>query len=602
MRKWLLFSAALWLFLEPVIALAGDERNASSDANAELDDEFNNNNQRPQLNIQIEGVSGQLLTNVRNRLSIYAYHQSESPGPARVRYLHRRAEQEIMRALTPSGHYQASVETSFERLNGDWVLTYQVNPGPVIQLREVDIRIRGDAESDDAFNQLIQDLDIQPGQNLHHRNYENAKSRIRSLAADRGYRNGYFESNQLTIDLEAYAADILLDFDSATRHRFGQVRFTDAQLDDDILQRFVQFEEGEYISSSKLVELQMSLSDSNYFSRVQVQPIWDEADDNATVPVLISLEPNERTHYRAGVGYGTDTGARVIFEQNRRWVNTRGHRFNSQFQFSELISAVGANYIIPGAQPQTDQYILRAAWRDEDTSTTRSELFNLGVSWQNQLGRTQRTLALDWQDERDTFSGERRDTQFLIPSVQWDRVHTQNRLNVREGYRLSFTVRGASEAVLSSTNFTQAIIAGKHVWPFAERFRLLTRAEFGGTIASDFASIPTSLRFYAGGDNSIRGYGYQTVGPRDEEGFMLGGRHIMVGSAEVDYEFRPNWRVAGFWDAGNAFDDITSATRHGAGLGVRWQSPVGPIRIDLAHGFGPEGDSLRLHLTLGPDL
>lgn len=586
MRNWLLLSAALWLFSGVVVALDQDD----------------SDEERPQLTISIEGISGQQLTNVRNRLSIYAYHQQPSPGPARVRFLHRRAEQEILRALAPSGHYQASVETEFERLNGEWRLTYRVDPGATMQIREVDIQIRGDAEEDDAFRRLIQDLNIQPGQNLHHRNYENAKSRIRSLAADRGYRNGRFESSVLRIDLENYAADIFLDFDSGQRHRFGQVVFSESQLDDDILQRFVQFEEGDYITSDELVELQMALSDSNYFSRVQIQPIWGEADDDAIVPVSISVEPNKRTHYRAGIGYGTDTGARVIFEQNRRWVNTRGHRFNAQFQFSEQISAVGTNYIIPGAQPQTDQYVLRAAWRDEDTSTTRSELLNLGVSWQHQLERTQRTVALDWQDERDTFGGERRDTEFLIPSVQWDRVHTPNRLNVREGYRSTLTIRGASEDILSSTDFAQVNVSGKYVWPFAERFRILTRAELGTTVASDFERIPTSLRFYAGGDNSIRGYGYRTVGPRNEEGIMLGGRHIMVGSAEVDYEFRPNWRVATFWDAGNAFDDITSATRHGVGFGVRWQSPVGPIRIDLAHGFGPEGDNVRLHLTLGPDL
>lgn len=590
MHKWLLFIAVLWVFSGPVTAFNDDE----------LDNQLEN--ERPQLNVVIEGVSGQLLTNVRNRLSIYAYHNQPSPGPARVRFLHRRAEQEILRALAPAGHYQARVDTQFERLNGAWQLTYSITAGPVMPIRHVDIQIAGEAQDDPAFTQMIQNLDIQPGQNLHHRDYENAKSRIRSLAADRGYRNATFEKNELKIDLNDYAADIEIGFNSGVRHRFGQVEFSESQLDDDILQRFVQFEEGDYITSEELVELQMALSDSNYFGRVQIQPVWSDVDENAFVPVRIEVEPNRRTHYRFGIGYGTDTGARVLFEQNRRWVNARGHRFNSHFQFSELISAVGANYIIPGRRPQTDQYLLRAGWRDEDTSTTRSELMNLGVSWQRQLDRTQRTIAIDWQDERDTFGGERRDTQFLIPSVQWERVHTANRLDVSEGYRSSIVLRGAAEDLLSSTNFTQATLSGKYVFSFAERYRVLARGEVGTTVASDFDQIPTSLRFYAGGDNSIRGYGYRTIGPRDEDGLMLGGRHLLVGSIELDYEFRPNWRIATFWDGGNAFNDVNSDTHHGAGFGVRWQSPVGPIRIDLAHGFGSEGDNIRLHLTLGPDL
>ncbi|RUO29143.1 outer membrane protein assembly factor [Aliidiomarina sedimenti] len=556
----------------------------------------------PQLQVVIEGVSGQLLTNVRNRLSIYAYHNQAAPGPGRVRYLHRRAEQEIRRALAPAGYYRSDIDSELQRHDDGWQATYRIETGDAMPIREVDIRLMGDAQDDAAFSSLLNDLPIQPGQSIHHRNYENAKSRLRSLAADRGYRNASFEESELRLDMGDYAADVILHFDSGPRHRFGRVSFSESQLDEEILQRFVQFEEGEHITSEELVELQMGLADSNYFSRVQIQPLWDETSEDYQVPIDITLEPNKRTHYRAGIGYGTDTGARISFEQNRRWVNRRGHRFNTQFQISELVSAVGTNYIIPGEQPQTDQYIVRAAWSDEDTSTTRSELINVGVSWQHQLDRTQRTISLDWQDERDELSGERRDTQFLIPGIQWDRVHTPNRLDVQEGFRTSLGLRGATEEILSSTNFFQVSLGGKLVVPFMDRFRLLTRADLGTTVSSDFSRIPTSLRFYAGGDSSIRGYGYREVGPRDDEGFMRGGRHLIVTSLEADYEFKPNWRVAAFWDAGKAFNDIATAFRHGAGFGVRWQSPVGPIRIDLAHGFGPEGSNVRLHLTLGPDL
>lgn len=554
------------------------------------------------LEVVIEGVNGQLLTNVRNRLSIYSYHQQQAPGAGRLRYLHRRSEQEIRRAIAPAGYYRLEIERSLERVDQGWRASYRINLGQGMPVRLVDLDITGEAKDDPAFAELVRNFPIQADQQLHHRNYENGKSRLRSLAADRGYRDARFERSELRLDMADYAADVHLHFDSGPRHRFGKVEFTDSHLDQDVLQRFVQFQRGDPITSEELVELQMGLADSDYFSRVQVQPLWGEADEGYEVPVEITLEPNKRTHYRAGIGYGTDTGARVSFEQNRRWVNRRGHRFNTQFQVSELISAVGANYIIPGAQPQTDQYLVRAAWRDEDTSTTRSELLNLGVSWRHQLDRTLRTISLDWQDERDTISGERRDTQFLIPGIQWERVHTPNRLDVQEGYRASLGFRGAAEEILSSTNFFQVNLGGKIVIPFAERYRLLSRADLGTTLSSDFSEIPTSLRFYAGGDSSIRGYGYREVGPRDEQGFMRGGRHLIVTSLEVDYEFRPNWRVATFWDSGKAFNDISTAFRHGAGFGVRWQSPVGPIRIDLAHGFGPEGSNLRLHLTLGPDL
>ncbi|RUO23831.1 outer membrane protein assembly factor [Aliidiomarina minuta] len=564
--------------------------------------EETDNGQNNQLEVSISGVSGRDASNVRNRLSIYTYHGQQAPGAARLRFLHRRAEQEILRALAPSGYYQASVERQLERTDSGWQARYDITPGPVMQIRDVDIQITGEAREDDAFRNLINNLDIRSGQNLRHSNYENAKSRLRNLATERGYNEAAFAKSELRIDLEDYAADIVIHLESGPRFRFGQIRFSEAQLDEDVLQRFVPFHEGDYLTSDRLMELQFGMADSDYFSRVQIEPLWSEADDDKLVPVAVELEPNKRTYYRAGIGYGTDTGARLSFDQNRRWVNTRGHRFSTQFQLSESSSTVAANYIIPGQQPQTDQYAIRTSWRDEDVGPTRTEIFTLGVSWQTQLERTLRTMSLDWQDERDRFEGERRNTQFLIPSIQWNRVHTPDRLDVARGYRLNLGLRGATEQALSSTDFGQVTLSGKFVFSFAERFRFLTRGDFGTTAATDFDRIPTSLRFYAGGDTSIRGYGYRMVGPRNEEGEIVGGRHLAVGSAEVDYEFRPNWRVAAFIDSGNAFDNVNDAFRTGIGAGVRWQSPVGPIRIDLAHGLADVGDTIRLHLTLGPDL
>lgn len=563
------------------------------------DEEGGDNNQ---LQVVIEGVSDQVATNVRRRLSIYEYHNASAPGSSRVRFLHRRAEQEILRALAPYGYYNASVEGKLTRTDNGWTARYQIQTGNAMPIGDVDIRIRGDASDDPAFERLRENLNIRSGQPLRHSNYESAKSAFRSLAAERGYNRATFDKSELQIDLAAYEANVVLHFDSGPRFRLGPVNFSESQIDDDVLSRFLPFEAGEYLTSEKLLELQMGLSDSGYFQRVQVQPQWQEASDDEMVPVSVDLEPNARTHYRAGVGYGTDTGARLRFEQNRRWVNSRGHRFNAQFQLSEVLSNVSANYVIPGAQPQTDQYAIYASWSDEVTDETQSELLTVGASWQKQLDQILRTISLDWQDERDRFQGESRNTQFLIPGVQWSLVQTPDRLDVDNGFRATLGFKGASKNMLSSTSFIQATLSGKLVKSLSERIRLLTRADLGTTEADEFSRIPTSLRFYAGGDSSVRGYSYRSIGPRNEAGEMLGGRYLTVASVEMDYEFRPNWRIATFVDHGNAYNDISDSFNTGAGFGVRWQSPVGPIRLDLAHGFDERGDTLRLHLTIGPDL
>jgi translocation and assembly module TamA len=128
--------------------------------------------------------------------------------------------------------------------------------------------------------------------------------------------------------------------------------------------------------------------------------------------------------------------------------------------------------------------------------------------------------------------------------------------------------------------------------------------DFGYTGVDEFNRLPTNLRFFAGGDSSIRGYGYKTLGPTDEFGNVVGGKGQLVGSIEFDYLIKPKWAIAGFVDAGNAFDDSDFDVKVGAGFGVRWQSPIGPLGIDL--GFpvdDPDSeDSVRLHFRMGPDL
>lgn len=552
--------------------------------------------------VTIEGLSGRILTNAVNLLSIQSYHQQQAPGDARVRYLHNQASRDFRRALSPFGYYHYELDSTLERRDGNWHARYRIQLGEPVTVRHVDIRITGEGADDAAFATLIAGLNLRRGARLEHAHYETAKSRLRRLASDRGYYEARFTEQELRIDTEAKAADAKLTLHTGPRYRFGQVNISEGHLDENVVRRFIGFSEGDYVQSSRLLELQLGLSDSDYFSRIEVQPLWADASENKEVPVQIDYEPNKRTYYRFGFGYGTDTGPRVSAEQNRRWVNTRGHRFSAQAQASEMRRSVGGNYIIPGQRPQTDQYVLRALWTDESTDNTEFERIVLGASWQTQLTRTERIISLDWQDERDKLDGETRKTQYLIPSAQWTRVNTANRLNVQEGWRLSFTVRGAADMLLSDSDFAQTMIAGKHVLPLGERVRVLSRLDLGTSITGNFDQVPTSLRFYTGGDRSIRGYAYRSISPRNSLGEVEGGRHLAVGSLEMDYEYRANWRVAVFMDGGNAFNTINEPMQVGVGFGFRWQSPVGPIRFDLASGLREPGDTLRLHLTIGPDL
>jgi translocation and assembly module TamA len=121
----------------------------------------------------------------------------------------------------------------------------------------------------------------------------------------------------------------------------------------------------------------------------------------------------------------------------------------------------------------------------------------------------------------------------------------------------------------------------------------------------DFDKLPPELRFFAGGDRSIRGYGFQTIGPQNENGLVVGGRYLAVASAEYEYYFTRNWGIATFVDAGDAFSTFGNfRTRIGSGLGLRWRSPVGMLRADIGTPVhDPDGKTgIELHLVIGPDL
>ncbi|RUO37862.1 outer membrane protein assembly factor [Aliidiomarina taiwanensis] len=552
--------------------------------------------------VTIEGLNGRVLTNSALLLRIYEYHSKVAPGDGRVRYLHNQAERDFFRALTPYGYYNYQLNSHLEKRDHDWYATYTVALGDPIPIGNVSIQIKGAGEQDPSFQKLINRLPIRSGAPLLHSDYESAKSQLRRHASERGYYQAAYQTSTLRIDVESYQAHIELILNTGPRYQFGDIRIAPGHLDEDVMRRFIPFEKGDNVSATELINLQLGLSDSDYFSRVEVQPLWTEASDKHQVPVNIEYEPNKRTHYQVGLGYGTDTGARLKFEQNRRWVNTRGHRFNAQLQASEILTNIGTRYVIPGSQPQSDQYILRALWTDEDSSTIRSERFTYGASWQSQRERLQRIYSIDWQDERDYFEGDIRKTQYLMPSAQWTRVETPNRLNVLDGWRLSLTLRGATKQLFSDSDFLQTLASAKYVHSFGSRTRALARIELGTSITSDFDQVPTSLRFFTGGDRSVRGYAYRSISPRNDNNEVEGARNLVVSSLEFDYSFRPNWRVAAFVDAGNAFNDIQESFKVGLGFGFRWQSPIGPVRFDFASGLSDPGDSLRLHLTIGPDL
>jgi translocation and assembly module TamA len=175
-------------------------------------------------------------------------------------------------------------------------------------------------------------------------------------------------------------------------------------------------------------------------------------------------------------------------------------------------------------------------------------------------------------------------------------------LLTRNGDRVSLNVRGAAEGFVSDVSFAQTRVEGKLIKGFPGQNRGIVRIEAGATSTRDFRSLPASYRFFAGGATSVRGYGYNSIGPRDELDHVIGGPYLLVGSLEADHRFLPRWGLAAFFDMGNALNNFGDPLKRGAGTGLRWISPAGLVRLDFAWGLDRAGTPFNVHLTVGPEL
>lgn len=552
------------------------------------------------LEIVVDGIEGELRNNVLAFLSIARFQDQPVADDSRLRYLHAQAGEEIRQALQPFGYYSPTVTTQLERKPEEILARYEISPGEPVTVSAVDLQIDGAGRDQAEFRAIVQNPGIAVGDALRHDRYSALKGRIQEVAARFGYPEGRFQQRRLEVNPGTRQARVVLHFDTGPRYHLGEVDINQDVLRPELIQRLVRLKPGEPFDSERMLQVQSTLFGTDYFQSVLVSA-EDPVPETRKIPVDITLEPRPRHRYAVGLGYATDTGPRARFDFENRLVNRRGHRYDTFVLLSGIRNQAGFRYRVPAGRPATDQYVYTMSYTNEDTDSKETEYFSLVAAYQRQTSNWENTNSLEYRRERFTVGGETTTSQLLVPGTSWTRVVADDRFRTRRGYSLNLSLRGAVEGVLSDTSFVQGRGSAKYVYSLGERDRLLLRGDVGSTWVEDFDRLPSSFRFYTGGDQSVRGYGYEDISPQDENGDPVGGRHLVVGSLEYEHRLSGPWSVAAFVDAGDAFNDEFEA-KVGAGVGLRWQSPVGPVRLDVAHGFDEPGASVQIHLTIGPDL
>jgi translocation and assembly module TamA len=552
------------------------------------------------VKVEVLGVTGVLRKNVLASLSIAHKKDRKNATEGELRHLHSRADEEIGRALQPFGYYRPFIHS--ELTTGKrWVARYQIEPGPPLLADSVLVQVTGDGAADPKFQRLVQDFPVKKGSVLLHQAYEQGKLSLETYAAEGGYLDADFNESRIEVDLARYAATVVVRYDSGPKHFFGPVAFDHAVIDRSMLERFPTFRSGDVFNFRKLQDLQSSLSNTGYFTRVEVEP-GEERMGHRQVPIEVGLAPAKKLRFTGGVGYGTDDGARVRGLIEFRRINTQGHRAQLNLQYGQRDKRAELQYFIPWPNPRTDVATLSTGYLDITTQTSTSKIEYGGGSLSRLLGQWRVIPALNYRRERFTVGVDHGTVRTLVPEGTWSRTRTDDELLTRNGDRVSLNVRGAAEGFVSDVSFAQTRVEGKLVHGFPGRNRGIVRIEAGATGTSDFRELPASFRFFAGGATSVRGYGYNSIGPRDELDHVIGGPYLLVGSLEADHRFLPRWGLAAFFDMGNALNNFGDPLKRGVGTGLRWISPAGLVRLDFAWGLDRAGTPFNVHLTVGPEL
>jgi translocation and assembly module TamA len=520
-------------------------------------------------------------------------------------------------AQQATGAAPAAPATPRQRAPADHMsVTITVTPGEPVRVRDADIRIDGEGGDDRYLAQDLKDFAPAQGAVFDHQSYEASKLKIVRRLAERGYLDADFQTRKVEVTRAQHAADIDLSWVSGIRYDMGPTHFNQDYFRPGLLNQLVYWDEGSYYHQGKLDRLRQSLVGLDYFSNIDIQPNVDKSVDGR-VPIEVNLKLAPRTIYQYGLSYGTEYGAGFLAGVERRYVNSRGHKLKTLLDYAQNRKSLTTTYRIPAFKWLDGWYAATAQLYDEQTDyidTRRIELIGsrsgqLNENWT--LTASVHALRERWffqvaDDGEGAIAPQNyRYASYVYPQLEAQYVNVDDRLFPRSGITATATLRGGLEGAGSDTNFGQILLGGRWYKGFGLNDRLIVRGEVGQTSVASQDALPPSLRFYAGGDNSIRGYQYREVGPRVETDggeYSVGGNKLITGSVEYEHYYKGGpFGGAVFVDSGTAYNDSPDF-KTGVGVGVRYKSPIGPVRIDIAHGLNDADSVVQLYLSIGASL
>jgi translocation and assembly module TamA len=556
--------------------------------------------------IVVKGVEGDLLKNVELALGLPEGLVKETGGDEHLLGLFLKdVPQKVREALEPFGYYHGEIQTAMDRAEDRFRLVVTINPNQPVRISTLKWTIQGPGMENERFRKGLPEFPLKEGDILRQDLYEEAKGTLKEKAQEAGYLDADFPVHLIDLSLEQNMARIELVMDTGPQYYFGDVTFVSPlPYPETFLKRYVAFRTGRAFNPQSLARTQLNFIKSDRFREADLEAVKEEAKD-FRIPVRITLSPSKPKRFKVGVGYETDLGPGLLARYQDLNFLQGGHEINTELRISQRLQGLALDYVIPRTGTIDDKMTLKGGYKREITDTYDSRSLFAQYEYEYNLGRGRLAAAyLQLLQSDYSIASQQGVSTMAVPGVRFWQRRFDHPVHPTKGYRYALETRGSTSFLGSDGSFGQVLAQGNSMTPLGGGFSVLLRFQGGITVQNQpLINLPPTLRFFAGGDNSVRGYAYQSLGPQDTSGKVIGGRHLIVGSLEIEKAVSSTWGVAAFYDLGNAFDDARSIElKQGAGLGIRFYTPVGPIRVDLARQIGESSPQFRLHLTIGFEL
>jgi translocation and assembly module TamA len=537
---------------------------------------------------------------LRKGLNVSRWQRDKQMTPEQLRRLAEEAVREARETAATEGYFSARVEASIDEGIQPWIVLLTVEPGERTHVGDVELRFSGpaveDAQAAAIFRRVRATWPLRRGEPFRQAEWDAAKRRaVRELSSFR-YAGARIAESRALVDPETRRATLMVELESGPPFRFGEVRVNGVRrYPERLVENLSPFRAGQVYDRDKLLLYQRRLLESGYFVSVQadIEP-EDGAAEGALVRVAVIEAPKH--HVEAGIGYSTDAGPRVELRYSNQDVFSSAWRFRSGLRLDDKIRNLQFDFDSPPRRGgRWESYFARA--RETDIQNERTSELAAGVAhnWGAQL--TPSALIMSGHREEQRIDGELADERHAI-YFGYRRTFrkTDDFVSPRSGYLAMFEIGGAPSA-FATRRFVRGVLSASFFLPLGRRDDLLLRGQAGRVLAASREGIPSTFLFRTGGDQTVRGYAFESLGVH-QGGAIVGGRRFMVASSEYTRWVGDNWGIAAFVDAGNAWDDSALAKAVlGYGVGARVRTPIGPIRADLA--YGQQTHEVRLHFSVG---